>query len=179
MKPAFTDRDGYRNWTQQWRIIYKALSSDIRLSKLTLKERQRNGDPSAGKAHRYLHFKSVDATKMLTLLNEARDRWTRIVEMKKQLADQRATFPLAFDTSVADIHFNRLHLEFNDFPMWVIKAKGLTYYIDHLNCQVGWSTRELSEGSTRGMIRVRHCSIVIDSQGVATIVNRKAVSLAA
>lgn len=68
-----------------------------------------------------------------------------------------------------DFHFNKGSIGNPDIPKWVIKAKGQTHYIHHIDANVAWSTRELAEGSTLGMIRFKRAHVVIDENGVATL----------
>ena len=52
-------------------------------------------------------------------------------------------------------HFNKMHLQDPDIPMWVIKAKGQTYYVDHLDMDsgIGFSTKETPNNpSTKGCL---------------------------
>ena len=66
-------------------------------------------------------------------------------------------------------HFNKKHLEDPSIPMWVIKAKGETYYVEHVDCKVGWSTKETPDNSsTKGSIKIKNCSLNIEN-GVALI----------
>lgn len=54
--------------------------------------------------------------------------------------------------------------------MWVIKAKGNTYYVNHVDCQVGWSTKETPDNpSTKGAIKIKDCNLVIDETNTAII----------
>ena len=67
-------------------------------------------------------------------------------------------------------HFNKKHLEDNNIPMWIIKAKGETFYVNHVDCQVGWNTKETPDNpATKGAIKVKNCMLTIDN-GEATIV---------
>ena len=67
-------------------------------------------------------------------------------------------------------HFNKKHLEDNTIPMWVIKFRGETYYVNHVDCSVPWSTKETPDNShTKGSIKVKHCLVVIDDSNTATI----------
>jgi hypothetical protein len=55
-------------------------------------------------------------------------------------------------------HFNKMHLQDPTIPMWVIKAKGETYYIDHLDVDsgIGFSTKETPDNpSTKGSIKFK------------------------
>lgn len=54
--------------------------------------------------------------------------------------------------------------------MWVLKTKGKTYYVNHVECNVPWSTKETPDNpSTKGSIKVKDCKIVIDDDNTATI----------
>ena len=66
-------------------------------------------------------------------------------------------------------HFNKKHLEDATIPMWVLKAKGQTYYVNHVECYKGWSTKETPDNpATKGAIKIRKCSLLIEN-GLATI----------
>lgn len=55
-------------------------------------------------------------------------------------------------------HFNKMHLQDISIPMWVIKAKGETYYVDHVDVEsgVGFSTKETPNNpSTKGSIKFK------------------------
>ena len=67
-------------------------------------------------------------------------------------------------------HFNKKHLEDPATPMWVLKAAGKTYYVDHVTCQVPWSTKETpSNTHTKGSIKVKNCLVEIDAENAAMI----------
>lgn len=55
-------------------------------------------------------------------------------------------------------HFNKKHLQEPTVPMWVIKCRGDTYYVNHVDVSpgVGFSTKEtpLNE-STKGSIKFK------------------------
>lgn len=52
--------------------------------------------------------------------------------------------------------------------MWVIKAKGESYYVNHVECNVPWSTKETPNNShTKGSIKVKRCLLVIDDDNTA------------
>ncbi len=54
--------------------------------------------------------------------------------------------------------------------MWVVKAKGESYYVEHVVCSVPWSTKETPNNShTKGSIKLKNCLITIDDDNVATI----------
>lgn len=55
-------------------------------------------------------------------------------------------------------HFNKKHLENPNIPMWVIKTKGQTYYVHHVEVDkgVGFSTKETPDNpSTKGSIKFK------------------------
>lgn len=53
-------------------------------------------------------------------------------------------------------HFNKKFLEDNSIPMWVIKHKGQTHYVDHVTSHVGFSTKEtLDNPHTKGSIKFK------------------------
>lgn len=174
MKPTFTDREGYLRWRAEWKLVYKELSAQIAAGKRNVALAHSKCDPTAGAQQRELQYKRVMAHKMMTLMTEAKLRRDRILEMHKQLAEQNAQFPMVIeDCRNIDFHFNKGSLEFPFLPMWALKTKGMTFYINHIDANIPWSTRELPEGSTRGMIRLKSGDIAIDAEGNATI-NQKA-----
>lgn len=55
-------------------------------------------------------------------------------------------------------HFNKKHIENPDIPMWVIKCKGETYYVHHVDVKpnVGFSTKETPDNPhTKGSIKFK------------------------
>ena len=75
-------------------------------------------------------------------------------------------------------HFNKKHLEDPTIPMWVIKAQGETYYVEHVECMVPWSTKETPDNNhTKGSIKIKRCLIVIDDDNVATITQLTAADM--
>jgi len=67
-------------------------------------------------------------------------------------------------------HFNKKHLEDPSVPMWIIKAKGESYYVEHVECSVPWSTKETPDNShTKGSIKVKDCLVTIDGENCASI----------
>jgi hypothetical protein len=56
------------------------------------------------------------------------------------------------------MHFNKMHLQDPSIPMWVIKVKGNTYYVDHVDVEpsVGFSTKETPSNShTKGSLKFK------------------------
>jgi hypothetical protein len=67
-------------------------------------------------------------------------------------------------------HFNKAHLKDEKIPMWVIKTKGKTFHVNHVNCTLPWSTKETPNSShTKGSIKVKHALLTIDENNEATI----------
>jgi len=55
-------------------------------------------------------------------------------------------------------HFNKKHLEDPSIPMWVIKAKGETHYVEHVDVSpsVGFSTKETPDNPhIKGSIQIK------------------------
>ena len=64
-------------------------------------------------------------------------------------------------------HFNKKHLQDPTIPMWVIKHKGVTHYVHHVDVSegVGFSTKETPDNPhTKGSIKFKgRLEISIDS----------------
>lgn len=60
-------------------------------------------------------------------------------------------------------HFNKGFLQDPSIPMWVIKTKGQTYYVDHVNSEgVNWSTKETPDNpATKGSIKFKKVNLEI------------------
>ena len=55
-------------------------------------------------------------------------------------------------------HFNKAHLQDPSIPMWVLKHKGETYYVNHVEVEpgVGFKTKETPENPhTKGSIQIK------------------------
>ena len=55
-------------------------------------------------------------------------------------------------------HFNKKHLEDPTIPMWVIKCRGDTYYVHHVEVSegIGFSTKETPDNPhTKGSIKFK------------------------
>lgn len=55
-------------------------------------------------------------------------------------------------------HFNKKHLEDKNIPMWVIKHKGHTHYVNHVEVGegVGFSTKETPDNPhTKGSLKFK------------------------
>jgi hypothetical protein len=67
-------------------------------------------------------------------------------------------------------HFNKGHLTDQTIPMWVLKTKGASYYVHHVDCQMPWSTKETPDNpSTKGSLKIKKCLLTINDLNEATI----------
>ena len=54
--------------------------------------------------------------------------------------------------------------------MWIVMAKGQTYYVEHVEANIAWSTKVTPDNiRTKGAIKFRECLINIGEDNVATI----------
>ncbi len=173
MKPTFKTKEEYKTWRKSWKALYAEVSERIRKMKLEVKVLQRSGhDFHLAELQKRLIQERAMGAKAMTLLSEAQIRWQNIQNMRKGIAEQHATFPLNIDdVRNMDFHFNKKHLEFPDVvPMWIVKAKGQTFYVNHVDCNTPWTTRETPDNpSTKGAIRIKRGNLAIDADGNATI----------
>lgn len=177
MHPTFTDRAGYVAWRDTWRVLYRRQTSAIRRGKRKVKDLARQEQTPTiaallSKTQSELHWQRVMAHKTMTLLDAAKTRWQRIRAMEKQIADQMASFPLTLENCPSiDFHFNKGSIEFPQLPSWVIKAKGQSFYVHHVDfSEAQGTTRETPDHpSTKGSIRFRRCSLTLSPDGTAKI----------
>ena len=67
-------------------------------------------------------------------------------------------------------HFNKKHLEDQTIPMWVLKFHGETLYVNHVDCNIPWSTKETPDNNhTKGSIKVKNALLCIDEDNNAAI----------
>lgn len=55
-------------------------------------------------------------------------------------------------------HFNKKHLQDSTIPMWVVKCRGDTYYVHHVDVSpgIGFSTKETPDNPhTKGSIKFK------------------------
>lgn len=182
MQPKFVDYAGYSAWRSEWRELYAHASAEVRESKhrikhferfITKKEdsdsRDRSCDNVARLRVEHGHKRAI-ARKLMTALETAKIRWQQIKDMKKGVEEQKKEFPLEVESKNIDFHFNKKSMEFDFVPMWVVKARGKTYYVSHMDCQTGFTTRETPEHpSTKGSLRVKRGTLRIDAEGNAVI----------
>lgn len=70
-------------------------------------------------------------------------------------------------------HFNKKHLENPTIPMWVVKCRGDTYYVNHIDVSpgVGFSTKETPDNPhTKGSIKFK-ANLIIEE--INNIINAK------
>lgn len=54
--------------------------------------------------------------------------------------------------------------------MWVLKIKGTTYYVNHVNANAGWTTKETPDNlHTKGSLKFKNVDVTIDDLNEATI----------
>ena len=69
-------------------------------------------------------------------------------------------------------HFNKKSLEDNTVPAWCLKFHGETYYVNHVECNIPWSTKETPDNpSTKGSIKVKNVLVTIDGDNNASLTN--------
>jgi len=181
IQPKFTDYKGYSEWRSDWRELYAHASSEVRGSKYRIKSFERVVEKQTGKEREvicdnigrlkaeHVHKRAI-ARKLMTALEVAKVRWNQIKAMKQGVKDQAKEFPLELESKNIDFHFNKKSMEFDFIPMWVVKARGKTFYVNHMDCQAGFTTRETPDHpSTKGSLRVKRGTLVIDAAGNAVI----------
>lgn len=179
MHPTFNTLETYKAWRSQWRSLYKLHSLKTKKNKRKLKAAARAGEiEEAAKLQRQLREQRVMASKMMTLLQDAKLRWQRILTMQRDLEAQMASFPLTIEAPSIDFHFNKISLEMPFMPAWTLKCRGKSYYVTHVDFDVVGTTRETPEHpSTKGSIRFRHATLELKPDGTATITRRTTTEL--
>ena len=77
---------------------------------------------------------------------------------------------IEYDCKEIVFHFNKAHLTDQTIPMWVLKFHGETYYVNHVECNVPWSTKETPDNPhTKGSIKVKNCLLQLDENNEAKI----------
>lgn len=67
-------------------------------------------------------------------------------------------------------HFNKKHLEDPTVPMWILKSHGVTFYVNHVDAEVPWSTKETPDNNhTKGSLKFKKCKLSIDDNNCATL----------
>ena len=69
-------------------------------------------------------------------------------------------------------HFNKKHLEDETIPMWVLKTHGETFYVNHVDANMPWSTKETSDNPhTKGSLKFKEVLLQIDGENCARLSN--------
>ena len=67
-------------------------------------------------------------------------------------------------------HFNKKHLEDQTVPMWVLKFHGETLYVNHVDAQMAWSTKETPDNNhTKGSLKFKNALLRVDENNEATL----------
>lgn len=67
-------------------------------------------------------------------------------------------------------HFNKGHLQDPTIPMWILKFKGKTHYVDHVDANAPWSTKETPDNPhTKGALKFKNVTVRIDENNHASI----------
>ena len=67
-------------------------------------------------------------------------------------------------------HFNKASIIDPTVPMWVVKTKGQTFYVNHVTANAPWSTKETPDNpSTKGSIKFKNVNLTIDDENCAEI----------
>lgn len=67
-------------------------------------------------------------------------------------------------------HFNKGHLVNPAIPMWVLKTKGESYYVNHVTASCPWTTKETPDNpTTKGSLKFKNVDVEINEDREATI----------
>lgn len=67
-------------------------------------------------------------------------------------------------------HFNKKHLEDQTVPMWVLKTHGVTYYVEHVEANIPWTTKETPGNEhTKGSLKFKDCKLSLNDDNTATL----------
>lgn len=60
-------------------------------------------------------------------------------------------------------HYNKANLADPAIPMWIVKHKGKTYYVHHMESQIGFSTKETPDNeATKASLQFNKASLRIE-----------------
>lgn len=69
-------------------------------------------------------------------------------------------------------HYNKKHNEDQTIPQWVIKVKGQTFYVNHLQSEVGFTTKETPDNPhTKGALQFKGKLEIIEDEDQQIIAN--------
>ena len=66
-------------------------------------------------------------------------------------------------------HFNKKHIQDETIPMWVVKCRGDTHYVDHVDVSpgIGFSTKETPNNPhTKGSIKFKAKLNIVDENNI-------------
>lgn len=64
-------------------------------------------------------------------------------------------------------HYNKKHNEDNKIPQWVVKVKGQTFYVHHMDSTVGFSTKETPDNPhTKGSLQFKGLLKITEENGI-------------
>jgi hypothetical protein len=162
----------YYIWKREWTKVQKQLTLNIRERRRKLLElcAERADIKLIAKAQKDWFYEKVMGAKFMNLLETAKERRNRLIKMNNDIREQFKTFPLSVESRVIDFHFNKGNLIYADMPSWIVKARGKTYLLHHVDIINGTvTTRENLGGGTKGMLRIKNAVLEIDKDGAAVI----------
>ncbi len=63
-------------------------------------------------------------------------------------------------------HYNKAHNQDASIPPWIVKHKGQTYYVNHLDSKVGFSTKETPDNEhTKAALMFRGKLSIVEQDG--------------
>jgi hypothetical protein len=70
-------------------------------------------------------------------------------------------------------HFNTGHLSDSSIPMWVLKMKGNTQYVNHVDSDAPWSTKETPDNkTTKGSLKFKRVDVeIVDGEAIVRKAN--------
>jgi hypothetical protein len=125
---------------------------------------------------------------LLKLADKLRDRGVRVSVFYEPDLNNQATsiavepsdiarrltshLPKSFNESKKDpivFHYNKAHNQDQSIPPWVVKHKGKSYYVHHLESKTGFSTKETPDNShTKGSLKFKGKLEIIEEDDKTT-----------
>lgn len=66
-------------------------------------------------------------------------------------------------------HYNKKHNEDKTIPCWIVKHKGQSFYVNHLDSTVGFTTKETPDNEhTKGALQFKGKLTIIENDGSTT-----------
>lgn len=64
-------------------------------------------------------------------------------------------------------HYNKAHNNDTSIPCWIVKHEGETYYVDHLESNVGFRTKETPDSEhTKGALQFKGKLKIVEEDGI-------------